>query len=93
MQAAGDQEVPDALDETTMVVTLAELDLDAVDLADDAPSFFEPPSLEPSELMRLLCTVYIIYFILSSPGLPSACTTSNAPEDTDMSVQGEFDIA
>ena len=44
VQAAGDQEVPDPLDEKTMVVTsaeaLVELNLDAVDLVDDAPTFF-----------------------------------------------------
>lgn len=44
VQAGGDQEVPDPLDEKEMVVTsaeaLVELNLDAVDLVDDTPTFF-----------------------------------------------------
>jgi hypothetical protein len=45
VQADGDHEVPDPLEEKAVVVTsveaLLELDLEAVDLVDDAPSFFE----------------------------------------------------
>ena len=44
-QAAGDQEMPDSLDEKSMVVTsaeaLVELNIDAVDLVDDAPTVGE----------------------------------------------------
>lgn len=93
VQAAGDQEVPDPLDEKTMVVTsaevmfvsdcsttllftlfhsvlvqaLVELNLDAVDLVDDAPTFFESTPHEGTS------------------------TAADVPEDADMPpVQGEF---
>ena len=92
VQAAGDQEVPDPLDEKAMVVTsvevifvldcyntivgfffvllftmfhsvllqaLVELNLDAVDLVDDAPTFFESTPHEHGELtsVTLYCLI------------------------------------
>lgn len=66
VQAGGDQEVPDPLDEKEMVVTsaeaLVELNLDAVDLVDDTPTFFESTPHEHGELIFVaLCCLHYMY--------------------------------